>query len=124
MTKSHFKVEPMSRQIQQQISVLYDLLTNNNDFSEIKHWFLNTPMGQNENFVAFNYQLNLQRQVARKDLNKLSETTEEIQALVNQCRQLVLIEKEKDESLKKYYKQYSKKIEKQNDNKRSTATTI
>lgn len=109
----------MSSQIQKQISVLYDLLTNNNDFSEIRHWLVNTSMGQNENFVAFNYQLNLQRHVARKDLNKLSETTEEIQALVNQCRQLVLIEKEKDESLKKYYKQYSKKTEKQNDNKRS-----
>lgn len=122
--KFHFKVEPMSRQIQQQISVLYDLLTNNNDFSEIRHWLVNTPIGQNESFVAFNYQLNLQKQIARKDLNKLSETTEEIQALVNQCRQLVLIEKEKDETLKKYYKQYSKKIEKQNDNKRSTARTI
>lgn len=124
MMKFHFKVEPMSRQIQQQISVLYDLLTNNNDFSEIRHWLVNTPIGQNESFVAFNYQLNLQKQIARKDLNKLSETTEEIQALVNQCRQLVLIEKEKDETLKKYYKQYSKKIEKQNDNKRSTARTI
>jgi len=119
--KFHFKVEPMSCQIQQQISVLYDLLTNNQDFSEIRHWLVNTPIGQNESFVAFNYQLNLQKQIARKDLNKLSETTEEIQALVNQCRQLVLIEKEKDEILKKYYKQYSKKTEKQNDNKRNTA---
>ena len=124
MMISHFKLERMSRQIQQQISVLYDLLTNNNDFSEIRHWLVNTSMGQNENFVAFNYQLNIQRQVARKDLNKLSETTEEIQALVNQCRQLVLIEKEKDENLKKHYKQYSKKTEKQNDNKRSIAPTI
>lgn len=124
MMKFHFEREPMSRQIQQQISVLYDLLTNNQDFSEIRHWLINTPIGQNESFVAFNYQLNLQKQIARKDLNKLSETTEEIQALVNQCRQLVLIEKEKDESLKKYYKQYSKKVEKQNDNKRSTARTI
>ena len=97
-------------QIQQQISVLYDLLTNNKDFNDIKNWFLNTPMGENEYFVAFYYQLNLQKQIARRELNKLSETTEEIQALVNQCRQLVLIEKEKDESLKKYYKQYSKKI--------------
>jgi septum formation inhibitor MinC len=121
---SHFKLERMSRQIQQQISVLYDLLTNNNDFSEIRHWLVNTSMGQNENFVAFNYQLNIQRQVARKDLNKLSETTEEIQALVNQCRQLVLIEKEKDENLKKHYKQYSKKTEKQDDNKRNTCTDI
>jgi|JI7StandDraft_1071085.scaffolds.fasta_scaffold135030_4 septum formation inhibitor MinC len=124
MMISHFKLERMSRQIQQQISVLYDLLTNNNDFSEIRHWLVNTSMGQNENFVAFNYQLNIQRQVARKDLNKLSETTEEIQALVNQCRQLVLIEKEKDENLKKHYKQYSKKTEKQDDNKRNTCTDI
>lgn len=124
MMKFHFKLERMSRQIQQQISVLYDLLTNNNDFSEIRHWLVNTSMGQNENFVAFNYQLNIQRQVARKDLNKLSETTEEIQALVNQCRQLVLIEKEKDENLKKHYKQYSKKTEKQDDNKRNTCTDI
>lgn len=114
----------MSNQIQQQISILYDLLTNNQDFSEIRHWFFNTPIGQNENFIAFNYQLNLQKQIARKDLNRLSETTEEIQALINQCRQLVLIEKEKDENLKKHYKQYSKKTEKQNDNKRSIAPTI
>jgi hypothetical protein len=114
----------MSNQIQQQISVLYDLLTNNQDFSEIRHWFFNTSLGQNENFIAFNYQLNLQKQIARKDLNRLSETTEEIQALINQCRQLVLIEKEKDENLKKHYKQYSKKTEKQNDNKRSIAPTI
>ena len=114
----------MSNQIQKQISVLYDLLTNNNDFSEIKHWFLNTPMGQNESFIAFNYQLNIQKQLARKDLNKLSETTEEIQALINQCRQLVLIEKEKDENLKKHYKQYSKKTEKQDDNKRNTCTDV
>lgn len=109
----------MSNKIQQQISVLYDLLTNNNDFTEIRHWLVNTPMGQNEHFVAFNYQLNIQKQLARKYLNKLSETTEEIQALVNQCRQLVLVEKEKDENLKKHYKQYSKKTEKQDDNKRS-----
>jgi hypothetical protein len=114
----------MSNQIQYQISVLYDLLTNNKDFSEITHWFFNTPIGQNESFIAFNYQLNLQKQIARKDLNRLSETTEEIQALINQCRQLVLIEKEKDENLKKHYKQYSKKTEKQNDNKRSIAPTI
>ena len=100
----------MSNQIQQQISILYDLLTDNKDFSEIKHWFFNTPIGQNENFIAFNYQLNLQKQVARRDLNRLSETTEEIQVLVNQCRQLVLIEQEKDENLKKHYKQYHKKF--------------
>ena len=36
--------------------------------------------------------LNIQKQIARKELNKLSETTEEIQALVNQCKQLVLID--------------------------------
>jgi len=100
----------MNNQIQQQISILYDLLTDNKDFSEIKYWFLNTPIGQNENFIAFNYQLNFQKQVARRDLNRLSETTEEIQALVNQCRQLVLIEQEKDENLKKHYKQYHKKF--------------
>ena len=103
----------MSSQIQQQISVLYDLLTNNNDFSEIRYWLVNTSMGENENFISFYYQLNLQKQVAQKDLNKLSETTEEIQALINQCRQLVLIEKEKDERLRRYYKQYSRKTEKQ-----------
>lgn len=103
----------MSRQIQYQISVLYDLLTNNQDFSEIRHWLVNTSMGQNENFVAFNYQLNLQKQIAQRDLNKLSETTEEIQTLINQCRQLVLIEQEKDENLKKHYRQYYKKTEKQ-----------
>jgi hypothetical protein len=100
----------MSCQIQQQMSILYDLLTDNKDFSEIKYWFLNTPIGQNESFIAFNYQLNLQKQVARRDLNRLSETTEEIQALVNQCRQLVLIEQEKDKNLKKHYKQYHKKF--------------
>jgi len=90
----------MSRQIQQQISVLYDLLTNNKDFNDIKDWFLNTPIGQNECFVTCHYQLNIQKQIARKELNKLSETTEEIQALVNQCKQLVLIEKEKERTLK------------------------
>jgi len=90
----------MSRQIQQQISVLYDLLTNNKDFNDIKDWFLNTPIGQNECFVTCHYQLKIQKQIARKELNKLSETTEEIQALVNQCKQLVLIEKEKERTLK------------------------
>lgn len=86
--------------IQQQITILYDLLTNNKDFNDIKDWFLNTPIGQNECFVTCHYQLNIQKQIARKELNKLSETTEEIQALVNQCKQLVLIEKEKERTLK------------------------
>jgi len=103
----------MSRQIQQQISVLYDLLTNNQDFSEIRHWLVNTSMGQNESFLAFNYQLNLQKKIAQKDLNKLSETTEEIQTLINKARQIILIEQEKDENLKKHYKQYYRKAEKQ-----------
>lgn len=103
----------MSSQIQQQISVLYDLLTNNQDFSEIRHWLVNTPIGQNESFIAFNYRLNLQKQVVRRDLNQLVEDTEEMQALINQCRNMVIVEKEKDESLKKYYKRHSKKTEKQ-----------
>lgn len=98
----------MNNQMQQQISSLYDLLTDNPDFRMIKCWLLDTCLGQNENFLFSNYQLNLQIQVVRKDLNKLSENIEELQRLIKKCCQIFLIEQEKEQSLKKHYKKYLK----------------
>lgn len=124
MMKFHFKTELMSRQIQQQISVLYDLLDDNDDFKKIKHWLLNTSLGQNSNFLSFYYQLNVHLNIVRKDLNKLSEATEELQRIVNLCDNVVLIEQKNNKNLKEDYAKYYKKINKQNDNKRSSASTV
>jgi len=111
----------MSNQIQKQISVLYDLLDDNDDFKKIRHWLLNTSLGQNSKFLSSYYQLNIHLKTVRKDLNKLSETTEELQRIVNLCDNVVLIEQKNNKDLKEDCAKYYKKINKQNDNKRNSA---
>lgn len=102
----------MSQLMQQQITILYDLLTHNDDFGELKYWLTNTLIGQKANFIAFYYQINLQKEEVRRDLNKLSETIEKLQMLINQCHHVVLIEQEKDQNFKKHYEKYYKKLRK------------
>jgi hypothetical protein len=94
----------MSSQIQQHITILYDLITENTerDFEEIRYWLKSTPVGQNEMFAGFADQLAMQIRIIRKDLNKLSESTEDLQIILRQCKTLILLEQRKDEDLKKY----------------------
>lgn len=95
----------MSNIIQQQITILYDLITENTerDFEEIRYWLKSTKVGENETFAGVADQLGTQIRVIRKDLNKLSESTEDLQIILRQCKTLILLEQQKAENLKKYY---------------------
>lgn len=94
----------MFSQIQQQITILYDLITENTerDFEEIRYWLKNTSVGQNEMFASVADQLGTQIRIIRKDLNKLSESTEDLQIILRQCKTLILLEQRKNEDLKRY----------------------
>lgn len=92
--------------VKQNITSLYDYLEDNRDFREIKDWFLNTSLAENENFFALYKELNDKMRMVRKNLNDLSECTEELQATIIGCKNLITREKEKAKSLKKYYNKH------------------
>lgn len=101
----------MAKTIKTNITNIYDYITHNKDFHEIKHWLLNTTIGQNENFIASTYELNNVIKTVRKDLNALSEATEELDRTITECKKLIQLEAEKDKNFKKCYdKYYRKKI--------------
>ena len=85
----------MNREIQQHITSIYNALDdfdNTRDLLEIRYWLLSSNLGKNDNFLVARF--NIEKQ-------KIS---------VNRCKQLVLVEREKDPKFARAYDKYHKKL--------------
>jgi hypothetical protein len=105
----------MTKQIQQHITSIYDLLTHHNtskDFTEIRYWLLHSYLGTNDNFLATIFKVDNQTKLVTKSLNQLSESVDDLEIFINQCKQLILVTKEKDKKFAKHYDKYHAKSKK------------
>ena len=103
----------MNREIQQHITSIYNALDdfdNTRDLLEIRYWLLSSNLGQNDNFLAARFNIEKQKSVVTRHLTRLSESVDDLEIRVNQCKQLVLVEKEKDPKFARAYDKYHKKL--------------
>jgi len=103
----------MNQEIQQNISNLYNLIDdfdNTRDLLEIRYWLLSSNLGQNDNFLVARFNIEKQRELVTRHLTRLSESVDDLELNVNRCKQLILVEKEKDPKFAKAYDKYHKKL--------------
>ena len=103
----------MNQEIQQNITNLYNLIDdfdNTRDLLEIRYWLLSSNLGQNDNFLVARFNIEKQRELVTRHLTRLSESVDELELNVNRCKQLILVEKEKDPKFAKAYDKYHKKL--------------
>jgi hypothetical protein len=102
----------MSQEIQQNITNLYNLiddLDNTRDLLEIRYWLLNSNLGENNNYLTARFNIEKQRSVVTGHLTRLSEAVDDLEIYVHRCKQLVLVEREKDPKFAKAYDKYHEK---------------
>ncbi len=105
-TKSHFKQGKrvmVIRDIQQNITDIFNIITANRDFDTIKYLFQNSTIQDNEHALAARGKLHNQSEKIRKVLNDLSEVTDELYATTEQCKQFIELEKQKNPRFKATY---------------------
>lgn len=103
----------MNREIQQHITSIYNALDdfdNTRDLLEIRYWLLSSNLGQNDNFLVARFNIEKQKSVVTRHLTRLSESVDDLEISVNRCKQLVLIEREKDPKFARAYDKYHKKL--------------
>ena len=103
----------MNQEIQQNITNLYNLIDdfdNTRDLLEIRYWLLSSNLGQNDNFLVARFNIEKQRELVTRHLTRLSESVDDLELNVNRCKQLILVEKEKDPKFAKAYDKYHKKL--------------
>ena len=103
----------MHQEIQQNITNLYNLIEdfdNTKDLLEIRYWLLSSNLGQNDNFLMARFNIEKQKELVTRHLTRLSESVDDLEISVNRCKQLVLVEKEKDPKFAKAYDKYHKKL--------------
>ena len=103
----------MNQEIQQNITNLYNLiddLDNTRDLLEIRYWLLSSNLGQNDNFLVARFNIEKQKELVTRHLTRLSESVDDLEISVNRCKQLVLIEREKDPKFARAYDKYHKKL--------------
>ena len=96
----------MNQEIQQNITNLYNLIDdfdNTRDLLEIRYWLLNSNLGYNNNFFVARFNIEKQKAVVTRYLTQLSESVDDLEIYVHRCKQLVLVEKEKDPKFAKAY---------------------
>jgi len=102
----------MSQEIQRHITGIYNELDqyhDNKGLTEICYWHSYKNFKHNEAFqVAF---LQVERQIksVTKDLAQLSESIDDFEIYINQCKRLILLEKEKDRNFAEVYNKYHAK---------------
>ena len=102
----------MNKEIQQHITSIYNALDdfdNTRDLLEIRYWLLSSNLGQNDNFLAARFNIEKQKELVTRHLTRLSESVDDFEISVNRCKQLVLIEREKDHKFARAYDKYHKK---------------
>jgi len=103
----------MSQEIQRHITGIYNELDQYHDnkrLTEIYYWHSCKHFKHNEAFqVAF---LQVERQIksVTKDLAQLSESIDDFEIYINQCKRLILLEKEKDTNFVEVYNRYHAKL--------------
>lgn len=103
----------MNQEIQQNITNLYNLIEdfdNTRDLLEIRYWLLSSNLGQNDNFLMARFNIEKQKELVTRHLTQLSESVDNLEIRVNQCTQLILLEKKKDLKFAKAYDKYHKKL--------------
>jgi hypothetical protein len=56
------------------------------------------------------FNIEKQRELVTRHLTRLSESVDDLEISVNRCKQLVLVEREKDPKFAKAYDKYHKKL--------------
>jgi len=103
----------MNQEIQLIITNLYNLiddLDNTRDLLEIRYWLLSSNLGQNDNFLVARFNIEKQKELVTRHLTRLSESVDDLEISVNRCKQLVLVEREKDPKFARAYDKYHKKL--------------
>ena len=88
----------MNQEIQRHITGIYSKLDdfdNTKDLLEIRYWLLSSNLGQNDNFLMARFNIEKQRELVTRHLTRLSESVDNLEIRVNQCTQLILLEKKK-----------------------------
>lgn len=102
----------MNQEIQQNITNLYNLiddLDNTRDLLEIRYWLLNSNLGENNNYLTARFHIEKQRSIVTGHLTRLAESVDDLEISVNRCKQLILLEKERDPKFAKAYDKYYEK---------------
>lgn len=92
--------------IQENLSNIYNILTTNDELKEIKYFFLNSSIYNNDTFSSSYYELNTKLDQMRKALNELNSKATDVDIMLNQCRSLILVEQKKYPKLQKKYTKY------------------
>lgn len=103
----------MNKEIQQHITSIYNALDdfdNTRDLLEIRYWLLSSNLGQNDNFLVARFNIEKQKELVTRHLTRLSESVDDLEIRVNRCKQLVLVEREKDPKFARAYDKYHKKL--------------
>jgi len=103
----------MNKEIQQHITSIYNALDdfdNTKDLLEIRYWLLSSNLGQNDNFLVARFNIEKQKELVTRHLTRLSESVDDLEISVNRCKQLVLVEREKDPKFARAYDKYHKKL--------------
>ena len=103
----------MNKEIQRHITGIYselDDFDNTKDLLEIRYWLLSSNLGQNDNFLVARFNIEKQKSVVTRHLTQLAESVDDLEISVNRCKQLVLIEREKDPKFARAYDKYHKKL--------------
>lgn len=103
----------MNREIQQHITSIYNALDdfdNTRDLLEIRYWLLSSNLGQNDNFLVARFNIEKRKELVTRHLTRLSESVDDLEISVNRCKQLVLVEREKDPKFARAYDKYHKKL--------------
>lgn len=99
----------MSQEIQRHITGIYDELDRyhaSKDLREIHYWFARDWLKENDEFhMSFIHMERLIKQVT-KNLNQLSESVDDLEIRVNKCKQLIILEKDKNENFARRYNKY------------------
>lgn len=103
----------MNKEVQQHITSIYNALDdfdNTKDLLEIRYWLLSSNLGQNDNFLVARFNIEKQKELVTRHLTRLSESVDDFEISVNRCKQLILVEKEKDPKFARAYGKYHKKL--------------
>ncbi len=103
----------MSQEIQRHITGIYNELDqyhDNRGLTEICYWHSCKHFKYNEAFQVAFFQMERQIKLVTKNLAQLSESIDDLEIHVNRCKQLVLLEKEKDTEFAEVYNEYHAKL--------------
>jgi hypothetical protein len=103
LSRSKNKLVPT---IQENITNIYSSITNHQGLTDINYWLTHSALGNNENYLEPVYKIHHQRGLITKNLNQLSELVDDLEIFINQCKNLLLIEKRKDKQFARDYDKY------------------